>query len=224
MEVLFEDQHLIVLSKPAGLLSQGDISEGENLVDLLRERFGRHYVGLVHRLDRNTSGLMVVAKRSKAAERLTRQLQSGELVRKYRAIVYGSLPLTSPLRWNHWLLKNEQTNQVRVVPSGTSKAKEAVLYAQPLRTLIHPTGEIVTEVEFELETGRGHQIRAQCQASGYPIIGDKKYGNVKSLTLFTRTALHSSFLSFLHPISHEKMTFEQRYSPDMIEFFGSRLD
>ena len=86
-EILFEDQHLIVLSKAPGVLSQGDISGEPSLVEHLREHFGRHYVGLIHRLDRNTSGLMIVAKRSKSAERLSDQLQNGILIRKYRAIL-----------------------------------------------------------------------------------------------------------------------------------------
>lgn len=127
---LYEDQHLVVLNKPAGLLSQGESTGDENLVDLLRVRFGRNYVGLVHRLDRNTSGLMVVAKRSKAANRLTESLQRGKLIRRYLCVVEGKvLPPTgyvgragsknSPsgrgadqgwTELSHWLVKNEKTN------------------------------------------------------------------------------------------------------------------
>ena len=110
--VLFEDQHLIVLSKRPGLLSQGDISGEISLVDLLRERFGRPYVGLLHRLDRNTSGLMIVAKRTKSAERLTTQLQNGELIRNYHALLHGKFSNPEEVRWEHYLLKNERTNEV----------------------------------------------------------------------------------------------------------------
>ena len=105
-EILFEDQHLIVLSKAPGILSQGDISGEPSLVDLLRTHFGRNYVGLIHRLDRNTSGLMIVAKRSKSAERLTEQLQNGILVRKYRAILEGSL--IAAATWKHSLPQEHQ--------------------------------------------------------------------------------------------------------------------
>lgn len=225
-ETLFEDQHLIVLSKPAGLLSQGDISGEENLVDVLRARFGRNYVGLIHRLDRNTSGLMVVAKRSKAADRLSEQLRDGELERRYTAILWGEIkPAAQPLRLEHWLLKNEKTNEVRVVKQGQNGAKQAILYLQPIKTLAHPkTKDLLTLAEFTLETGRGHQIRVQTNAIGHPLIGDQKYGGDKSLSLFHRPALHSCFLSFSHPMTRELMTFEQRYSADMIEFFSTALE
>ena len=90
-KIIFEDKNIIVLDKPAGLLSQGDISGEKNLVDWLRRLLGRHYVGLVHRLDRNTSGIMVVAKRTKAAKRLSASLQEGQLNRIYLAWIIGNL-------------------------------------------------------------------------------------------------------------------------------------
>jgi 23S rRNA pseudouridine1911/1915/1917 synthase len=226
LETFFEDPNLIVLSKPPGLLSQGDVSGEENLVDVLRARFGRHYVGLIHRLDRNTSGLMVVAKRSKAADRLSEQLRDGDLVRKYTAILWGEIkPGPAPLRLEHWLLKNEKTNEVRIVGKNVPGAKQAILHLQPIRTFAHPkSGDLCTLAEFMLETGRGHQIRVQTNALGHPLIGDQKYGSGKSLTLFPRPALHSCFLSFAHPISKELMTFEQRYSLDMIQIFSTTLE
>ena len=111
--ILLEDTHLAVLSKPAGLLSQGESTGDFNLVDWCRDYFGRNYVGLVHRLDRNTSGLMVVAKRSKSAERLTEALKKGQLVRIYQALLHGDL--REPAEWVHFLKKNESTNVVSVV-------------------------------------------------------------------------------------------------------------
>jgi 23S rRNA pseudouridine1911/1915/1917 synthase len=223
IKTIFEDQHLLVLSKPAGLLSQGDISGEENLVDLLRVRFGRNYVGLVHRLDRNTTGLMVVAKRSKSAERLTAQLTAGELVRKYHAILWGSFD--GEERWEHWLLKNEKTNESKVVAPKTPSAKVAVLKATAVKKLIHPqTGDPLTFTKFDLETGRSHQIRAQSAAMHHPLIGDSKYGTAKSLALFSRPALHSCFLSFFHPISRENLSFEERYSADIEHAFSTQLE
>ncbi len=213
LRILFEDQHLIVLSKPPGLLSQGESTGEENLVDYLRKYFGRHYVGLVHRLDRNTSGLMVVAKRSKSADRLSQQLKAGDLVRKYHAILWGEL--SEHEHWEHWLLKNEATNEVRTVPPGTAGAKLASLQVRALKKFSHPkSGDVLTYAEFELETGRGHQIRAQSAAMHHFLIGDSKYGNSKSNALFHRPALHSCYLSFLHPISKEKMTFSEPYPSD----------
>ncbi len=224
-EILYEDQHLVVLSKSAGLLSQGDSSGDPSLVDLLRTYFGRNYVGLIHRLDRNTSGLMVVAKRSKSAERLSEQLQSGELDRQYHAILWGKFENNQKQKWEHSLLKNESTNEVRVVQSGTRNAKSATLWVEPLQTLIHPySNDPLTLARLTLETGRSHQIRVQAQAMKHPLIGDTKYGNAKSMTLFSRPALHSYSLQFTHPMSKEKMSFIQRYSSDMLEIFSTVLE
>src|SRR3954468_14683249 len=105
--ILFEDTHLIVLAKPAGLLSQGEHTGGENLVDWLREYLGRPYVGLVHRLDRNTSGIMIVAKRTKSANRLTEALREGALEREYLAWVEGACEPGREFRGEHRLLKDE---------------------------------------------------------------------------------------------------------------------
>jgi 23S rRNA pseudouridine1911/1915/1917 synthase len=210
-EVLFEDQHLIVLSKAPGVLSQADISGEDSLVELLRTHFGRHYVGLVHRLDRNTSGLMVVAKRSKSAERLTSQLQDGRLIRKYRAVLEGTF--TGNATWKHWLLKNEKTNEVRAVKEGTSGAKSAALSVKSIANFL-THGEPVTLVEFELETGRSHQIRVQSATMKHALIGDPKYGTPKGMKLFSRPALHSSFLEFEHPITKEVLQFEQITATD----------
>src|SRR4051812_11205360 len=114
-KIIFEDPHLIVLSKPSGLLSQGEKSGDQNLVDWLRAYFGRHYVGLIHRLDRNTSGIMVVAKRSKSANRITLALQQGKLRRIYLAWLEGEL--VGKKRWLHFVKKDEARNLVQIVSS-----------------------------------------------------------------------------------------------------------
>jgi 23S rRNA pseudouridine1911/1915/1917 synthase len=216
--LLFEDTHLLVLDKPAGLLSQGEATGDENLVDWLRQYLGRPYVGLVHRLDRNTSGIMIVAKRTKAAQRLTDQLQSGRLERVYRAWLEGSLPpqAASPegLQWRHVLEKDEARNITRVSKSGRGpKGKEAVLTVRALQPG-HLGDMPLTFAEFKLETGRSHQIRAQAAHEGHPLLGDLKYGS-KSRPPFGRPALHSFRLSFEHPMSHEAMTFEAKLPDDM---------
>ncbi len=214
MNVFFEDTHLIILSKPSGLLSQGDVSGDDNLVDRLRTHFGRNYVGLIHRLDRNTSGLMVIAKRSKSAERLTSQLQDGRMQRKYSALLLGAMPLTpkdQPILWKHSLLKNESTNEVKVVTEGTPGAKPAVLNVCALKHVqrtFKNKSSTATLAKFSLETGRSHQIRVQSAAMGFPILGDQKYGG-EAAKLFDRPALHSCELSFLHPMSGESMAFTE---------------
>lgn len=213
--ILFEDTHLVVLSKPAGLLSQGEITGDENLVDWLRGHFGRNYVGLVHRLDRNTSGLMVVAKRSKSADRLTQSLKEGELARAYLAWVSGHV--AAPVRWEHHLLKDEATNRVRAVKVGTPGAKPSALRAEP-RLLVHWRGRPLTLLALTLETGRSHQIRVQAAASGHPLLGDLKYGGQTlppELRDFGRPALHSAELSFPHPMGGEPMRFEDPLPADM---------
>jgi 23S rRNA pseudouridine1911/1915/1917 synthase len=224
-QILFEDQHLLVLSKTPGLLSQGDASGEASLVDLLRVHFGRHYVGLIHRLDRNTSGLMVVAKRSKSAERLTAQLQSGELERHYHALLYGRMSSSSPQKWEHLMLKNMNTNEVKIVTRMIPGAKTASLQVTPVKTFSHPeTQDPITIARFTLETGRSHQIRAQSLAMNHPLIGDRKYGTDKSVALFHRSALHSCSISFTHPMSKERLHFEERYAFDMIQFFSTLLE
>lgn len=212
--IIFEDTHLIVLSKPAGLLSQGEIKGDENLVDWLRDYLGRNYVGLVHRLDRNTSGLMVVAKRSKAANRLTESLQNGLLIRKYKALLVGRLE--KPSRWEHGLKKDPKTNTTQVSPIHPKLAKDfkkSALLVKPLAHA-HYQGHSITLAEFELETGRSHQIRAQAAAEGFPLLGDFKYGR-KTDPQFPRPALHSYWISFSHPMTDETLTFEEDLPDDL---------
>lgn len=219
--ILFEDTHLLVISKPAGLLSQGEKSGEANLVDWCREYFGRNYVGLVHRLDRFTSGLMVVAKRSKSAERLTDALQKGELVRIYHAILEGEL--RAPAEWKHWLKKDPATNTSTVVRPGVSGAKEASLSVRPLgsrRTSAIGTepARTLTLAEFRLETGRSHQIRVQAGAMGLPLLGDGKYGaRFRELGL-ERPALHSARMEFPHPMTKEILRFSDELPKDLVPF------
>ena len=207
--ILFEDPHVIVLSKPAGLLSQGDHSGEAHLVDWLRHYVGRHYIGLIHRLDRNTSGLMIIAKRSKAAQRLTDALQKNQVQRKYLAWIIGHLE--KPHTWKHHLEKNEKTNEVKVVQKN---GKPCELSVTPQRTLLYQ-GTLLTLAEFTLETGRSHQIRVQSAFEGFPILGDTKYGSRKSIP-FHRTALHSSFLQFPHPMSGEIKEFHEDLPEDLV--------
>jgi 23S rRNA pseudouridine1911/1915/1917 synthase len=213
-QILFEDNHLIVLSKPAGLLSQGEHTGDQNLVDELRTYFGRHYVGLIHRLDRNTSGIMVVAKRTKSAQRLTDSLQTGDIERSYLGWVIGTLE--KPARWSHLLEKNEKTNRVHVTRSQqpSKQSKLATLKAQPVQEG-RLEGFPLTLVQFFLETGRSHQIRVQSAFEGFPLLGDVKYQKSKNTPPFHRVALHSFDLKFPHPMSQEMMRFQDPLPPDL---------
>lgn len=199
--ILFEDANLIVINKAAGLLSQGAEAGEDNLVDQLREYFGRHYVGLVHRLDRNTSGLIVVAKRTKAAQRLTLALQKDQLKRSYLALVEGSIEKKGTL--NNFLLKDEKNNLMKVVSEKNKSAKKAILHFEKLSEIPFQSQNL-SLVSVHLETGRSHQIRIQLSHYGFPLLGDKKYS---SKFPFPRPALHSWKLSFPHPISKEIMNF-----------------
>lgn len=220
LHVYYEDPNLIVLEKPAGLLSQGEETGDENLVDLLRTYFGRHYVGLVHRLDRNTSGIMVVAKRTKAAARLTAALSAGTLSRTYLAWVHGEI--TAPGRWEHEIFKDAATNTVRVVRGPCPGSKTASLDYAPVR---HGTyrGAPLTLLELSLETGRSHQIRVQASAAGHPLLGDAKYSSPLDSTTaatsrtFGRPALHSHRLTFPHPIGGATLRFESPLPTDMAD-------
>ena len=213
-KVLFEDTHLVVLDKPAGLLSQGGDLGGRqggasepNLVDLLRVHFGRNYVGLIHRLDRNTSGLMVVAKRTKSAQRLTDSLKNGTLKRSYLAILTGWVAEKQGI-WTDTLLKNPKTNEVTVVKKGTPESKEAQLNFECLKNFEFKKQKL-SLMRFVLETGRSHQIRVQAQARGYPLLGDPKYGAATGEgPKLNRLALHSAGLEFPHPMSAQLLTFD----------------
>lgn len=207
-KIIFEDQHLIIVDKPAGLLSQGESTGDNNLVSWMRHYLGRHYVGLIHRLDRNTSGLMVVAKRSKAARRLTDALQHGTLKRTYQAWLIGKLPHTT--EWQHQLLKDEAQNLVKVVTSG---GKTALLTVTPEKSL-RWRGHDLTLAHFELSTGRSHQIRVQSAYEGFPLLGDHKYGTPGAPS-FPRLALHSASLSFPHPMTEELMSYKIALPSDL---------
>jgi len=207
--IIFEDPHLIVLSKPPGLLSQGEHTGDQNLVDWLRNYLGRPYVGLIHRLDRNTSGIMIVAKRSKSATRLTQALQEGKIDRTYLAWVVGSL--AHPVRWEHRLEKDSKTNRVRVVRSGGKPSALLATPVQPGRWL----QKSLTLVEFKLETGRSHQIRVQAAQEGFPLLGDTKYGMPAQKVEFSRVALHSHQLEFPHPMSGEILKFQDPLPEDL---------
>ncbi len=203
MEILYEDNHLLGLNKPAGMLSQGDSTGDASVVDWaiedIRERYakpGNVYVGLVHRLDRPVSGVIVLAKTSKAAARLSEQFREGTVEKMYWAVVEGRMPEDAG-EWCDTLLKEESQNLVRVVPGGTPGGKAAALAFRVLERRA-----TTTWIELRPTTGRSHQLRVQVASRGLPIVGDRKYGARSTLLAedgVGRVALHARSLTFRHP-------------------------
>ena len=203
VDILFEDNHCLAVNKPAGLLAQGDATGEPSLLDWarasLKARFGKPgnvFVGLVHRLDRPTSGVVLLARTSKAASRLSAQFREGKVEKVYRAIVDGTLTEASGT-WTDTLRKDEGRNVVEVVAEGTRGGRDAAL---SYRILAHRAGS--TLIELRPATGRGHQLRVQLASRGLPISGDRKYGASTTLIAVDgrpRIALHACRLTFTHP-------------------------
>ena len=203
--VLFEDNHIIVVVKPATMLVQGDNTGDEDVLSWLKayikEKYnkpGDAFVGLVHRMDRPVGGLLVFARTSKAASRLSDQVRTHELCREYVCVCQNEAPDKFTL--HDWLQKDEATNMVKVIPSYLKlQGKEAILHA---RCVAHRSAHSL--VCIRLETGRAHQIRVQMQHAGYPLWGDHRYGNGKR---GQQIALWGMRLTLKHPITGESMLF-----------------
>ena len=205
--ILYEDNHVLAIDKPAGMLSQGDLSGDLDVLTavkvLLKRRDrkpGNVYLGLVHRLDRPVSGAMLLAKTSKAAGRLSRQLRERTAVKLYRAAVAGSPPAEAA-DLVHALKKDAAARVTRVVEAGGRTAR--------LSYLVLERREKAALLEVELHTGLPHQIRAQLAAIGCPILGDRKYGAPSHLESGPGAiALYSKSISFKHPVRDEVVAVE----------------
>lgn len=202
LEILYEDNHLIVIYKPYGILAQGDISGDLNVVDLvkkyLKEKYqkpGNVYIGLLHRLDRNTEGLMVLAKTSKAAMRLSKDISLHNFEKRYIALVEGNLAGQGCFR--DFLAKDEKNK----ISYASSSGKEAILEYQSLFN-----NDLYSICEINLKTGRFHQIRCQFSLRGHPLYGDIKYGSSHT---YDKPFLQAYYLSFTHPVTKEKMIFKK---------------
>jgi 23S rRNA pseudouridine1911/1915/1917 synthase len=209
LSVLYEDNHCLAFDKPAGWLTQGDATGEPSLLDAareyLRERYqkpGNVYVGLVHRLDRPTSGVVLFARTSKAAARLSEQFRRGEVEKVYWAVVEG-LSDEEAGAWVDTLFKDEERNVVRVVPAGTRGGREARV---AFRVLGRNVEAGTSWLELKPSTGRSHQLRVQLAARGLPIVGDRKYGARSTLIGpdgHPRVALHAREVRFRHPTRPE---------------------
>ena len=208
LNVLFEDNHIIVVEKIVNIPSQadktGDIDMLTIIKDYLKEKYnkpGNVYLGLVHRLDRPVGGVMVFAKTSKAAARLSEQVRIKEFEKKYLVVVNGKLARKQGT-FEDYLLKNEKKNMSKVVAENTKNSKYANLDYEVLKY----NEEInLSVVKVYLHTGRHHQIRVQFSSRDHSIYGDQKYGGRGH---GKQIALWAYSLSFMHPISKEKLEFK----------------
>ncbi len=206
VRVLYEDNHLIAVYKPAGLLVQGDETGDVSLMDLvktyLKETYGKPgkvFLGLIHRLDRPVSGIVLFAKTSKGASRLSEQFRTHSVEKKYVALVEGC-PTETSETLVHYIMKNQKTNIVTVYET----EKFGALYAE-LEYRVLTRGTHTTLLEVQIKTGRPHQIRSQLSYIGYPIVGDLKYGASRALP-DASIALSAYSLSFSTATGNEKKT------------------
>lgn len=207
LDILFEDNHIIVINKQPGDISQGDktgdIPLSEVVKSYIKEKYnkpGNVYLGVVHRLDRPTSGVIIFAKTSKALERLNKKLRDKEIQKTYWAVVKNKPPkVTDTLV--HFLKKDHQKNKSKAYEKEIRDTKKATLHYSVVKQL-----ENYYLIEIQLETGRHHQIRSQLAHIGCPIKGDLKYGFPRSNT-DASIHLHARKIEFMHPVSKELLTF-----------------
>jgi 23S rRNA pseudouridine1911/1915/1917 synthase len=203
--VFYEDNHLLALYKPAGLLVQGDISRDVTLIDIAKQwikmryhKPGDVYLGLPHRLDRPVAGVILICRTSKAAGRMTQQFRTGRVKKQYMAVLEGELHQDAGALTHHL---ERRRNTSRIVDEPTETSQEARL---SFRVLEIRSGK--SFVEVDLGTGRHHQIRVQMAQLGCPVLGDLRYGASKPLPR-RQLALLARSLSIFHPTLDHPLTF-----------------
>lgn len=205
--IIYEDNHLLVVEKPVNIPVQADNTKDTDMLTLLKkylkEKYnkpGEVYLGLVHRLDRPVGGVMVFAKTSKAASRLSEQVRTRTFKKVYLAVIRG-VPKEQKTKLRNFLVKDSSENMVYVVKEGTKDAKEAVLEYEVLKS-----DGLLSMIKVKLHTGRPHQIRVQLSHSGYPLYGDQRYGITVNKP-GQQIALWASSLTLEHPTKKEEMIF-----------------
>lgn len=206
MTVLYEDNHIIAVNKTCNEIVQGDKTGDTPLSEIVKayikdkyNKPGEVFLGVTHRLDRPTSGVVLFARTSKALTRLNEMFKSHEKIQKtYWAIVQNA-PKQPQARLENWLVRNEKQNKSYVAKPGTKDAKLAVLTYSTIAT-----SDNYTLLEIQLETGRHHQIRCQLAAIGCPIKGDLKYGAKRS-NPDGGISLHAQKIAFIHPVSKQEI-------------------
>ncbi len=232
LQILYEDKELIVVWKPVGMESQSARGFGADMVSEIRKHLVRSlstnsstklstpgqmpYVGVIHRLDRPVSGILVYAKTKKAAAALSKQVSEGRMDKKYLAVVCGKVD-KSVDNLVDYLVKDGDNNCSGIVDKSVPGAKRAELSWRAVGTVTDDTDGELTLVEIQLKTGRHHQIRVQMAGHGMPLWGDRKYnpdcrgGDV---------ALAAYHLSFRHPVSDRNMTFERIPETEIFKKFN----
>lgn len=208
MRVIYEDNHIIVVEKAAGEIVQGDKTGDKPLSEIIKEYLkekynkpGNVFCGVVHRIDRPVSGLVIFAKTSKALERLNRMLRDGEIHKTYHALVEGH-PENPEATLVNYLVSDGRINKTFISDSANSNAKPAKLKYRVIKTF-----DRYSLLEIELLTGRKHQIRAQLSAMGHPIKGDLKYGARRS-NPDGGISLQAHKIQFIHPVSKQPIDIE----------------
>ncbi|MHB0755137.1 RluA family pseudouridine synthase [Polaribacter sp. M15] len=206
LQVLFEDNHIIIVNKRSGDITQGDKTGDKPLSDVVKEyikekynKAGNVFLGVVHRLDRPTSGVIIFARTSKALERLNKMLRDKKINKTYWAVVKNH-PKKEKDTLINFLKKNPKNNKSSVFNKEIAGSKRAVLHYTILKKL-----DNYALLEIDLETGRHHQIRAQLSAIGFPIKGDLKYGFNRS-NKDGSIHLHARKIEFVHPVSKEQIS------------------
>lgn len=212
LKILYEDNHIIVVVKPVGVPTQADKTGDTDMLTIIKEYLklkynkpGNVYLGLVHRLDRMVGGVMIFAKTSKAASRLSEYIRNKDFKKRYYAILNGKLEAGNKGKLEDYLVKNEKLNMSRVTDSNTKDAKLAILEYTVLKNFIY-NGKDYTLVDVDLHTGRHHQIRVQFANMGMPLYGDIKYGQ-RVNKVGQNLALWSYYLSCYHPTKDEYLEF-----------------
>ena len=217
MTVLYEDNHIIAVNKTCNEIVQGDktgdIPLSETVKAYIKEKYnkpGEVFLGVTHRLDRPTSGVVLFARTSKALTRLNDMFKSHEQIRKtYWAIVQGK-PKMAEARLENYLIRNEKQNKSYIAKQGAKDAKLAILTYKTLTV-----GDHYSLLEINLETGRHHQIRCQLAAIGCPVKGDLKYGAKRS-NPDGGICLHARQIAFEHPVSHDEIVITAPIPEDSI--------
>ena len=221
LKILYEDNHIIVVVKPAGIPVQQDKTSDLDMLTIikayLKEKYnkpGNVYLGLVHRLDRMVGGVMVFAKTSKAASRISEYIRQKNVKKRYLAIVNGKMDVTGDVvELKDYLVKNERLNMSRVVDKSVKGSKESILEYKVIKNFKYNNKEY-SLVDIDLHTGRHHQIRVQFANISHPLYGDIKYGN-KINKVGQNLALFSYYLSFFHPTKDEYLEF--KFLPEQLD-------
>ena len=205
LKILFEDNHLIIVNKNPGDLTQGDITGditlGDKIKSYLKKKYnkpGNVFLGITHRLDRPTSGVIIFTKTSKSLKRLNEMFKDNEIKKTYWAVV-KSITKKKSDKLENYLIKNQKQNKSYVAKVSNTKSKKAILFYKVIFEL-----QKFSLLSIKLETGRHHQIRTQLSHVGFPIKGDLKYGYPRSNNDGS-IHLHSRKVSFIHPVTKKNI-------------------